>query len=341
MRLMDDRYPMNYREEIVTQVMSDVQHGESLCLVGLAGVGKSNLARFLENPAVVRHYLPTSAAERTHFRRIEFSAEIDTDHLYGAMSAALQDVAKRVGVPLPAKGSDEGAYTHLRSLLATFCDEHGQRIVFVIDEFEALLHTQPPLFLQELRTLRDDHRTSRNVVFLLITHRMPELIRRQPLLQQGGKLFEIIGQNIYALPPYSDADAQSMIDALAARREIDPLQLGAELRGMLLHLSGGHSGLLAGLFNEMHPTFKKSLHRLVQSVDRPGPLRLACENVWTHLHEEERDALKLMATGQDVNAVMVEFLCKRGLVRVQSTPLFFSPIFLEYVRNHAMPAATV
>lgn len=337
MPLVLDRYPLVYRSSIVSEVMSATERGDSVCLVGLAGSGKSNLAHFLEVATVVRHYLPSSIAERTHFRHIELTAEISTDQIYASMVDAVSQAAAAIGAVLPTRGAEESTLAHLRALLGAFCADAGQRIVFIFDEFEVLLRSQPPHFLQDLRKLRDDHRTSRNVVFLIITHRMPQIVRRQPLIQPGGKFLEIFENHIYALPPYSASDAQSMIDALARRYGLDPGVPGPEQRDMLYHLSGGHSNLLAQAFTVMQPTFKKSLRRVVNLAEKAGPMRTACEHIWQHLHREEQEALALLAEGQQIEAAMLEFLHKRGLIHIQPNLTFFSPIFLAYVHSRPKP----
>jgi hypothetical protein len=333
MSLILNRFPADYRAEIVTELMTVVQHGDSACLVGLAGVGKSNLARFLEAPEVVQRVLPSSVAARTHFRRIDCSHDRDRDHVFEHMAEVVRSVIHRAGMGVSSpEDAETTAFFKLRHRLKYLCEEHQQRIVFIFDEFESMVRNQDPQFLQDLRTLRDDHRTTRNVVFLVITHRMPHLIGGQPAIGKQSKFFEIIQEHIYALPPYQRADADSMIDDLVRRRGAMPVSIDPDHLTLLWEFSGGHSGLLAALFNELYPTFSKSIYKLLKIVHHPSAMQSACEHILRHLHTEEVEALRALVLGKNVAVDMLSFLRKRGLIRYESTPAIFSPLFAEYVR---------
>src|SRR5690606_31597153 len=117
------------------------------------------------------------------------------------------------------------------------------------------------------------------------------------------------------------------------RRGDDPALVSGDRRGLLCHLSGGHSGLLAALFDEVYPSFATSIPRILQSANRTCAARAACEHIWQHLHADERAALSSLVHGQTVSADMLGFLHKRGLVRHESDPALFSPLFTEYIRH--------
>lgn len=338
MSLILNRFHLYYRTEIVTELMTVVQQGDSACLVGLAGVGKSNLARFLEAPEVVQRSLPASEATRTHFRRIDCSPNTGQAQLYEHMAEVIRTLISQAGMRAGlAEDSEATPFSKLRHLLKYLCDKHQQRIVFIFDEFESMVRHQDAQFLQDLRTLRDDHRTTRNVAFLVITHRMPQLIAGQPGIGRQSKFFEIIRDHIYALPPYQRTDTNSMIEALLLRRgstlaAIDPKHLA-----LLWELSGGHSGLLAALFNELYPTFSKSIYRLLKIVHHPSAMQTVCEHILQHLHVEEVEALRALILGQHVSPDMLLFLRRRGLIRNESAPVIFSRLFAEYIRYQFDP----
>jgi hypothetical protein len=333
MSLILNRFPAEYRAEVVTELMTVVQHGDSACLVGLAGVGKSNLARFLEAPEVVQRSLPASEAARIHFRRIDCSPDIDRAQLYEHMAEVVRILIHQAGMQAGLAADGEATpFFKLRHLLKHLCDKHQQRIVFIFDEFESMVRHQDAQFLQDLRTLRDDQRTTRNVAFLVITHRMPQLIAGQPAIGRQSKFFEIIRDHIYALPPYQRTDTDSMIDALARRRGGALAAINPEHLTLLWELSWGHSGLLAAIFNELYPSFSKSIYKLLKIVHHPSALQSACEHIVDYLHAEEVEALRALLLGQHVSAEMLLFLRRRGLIRYESTPVIFSPLLAEYIR---------
>jgi hypothetical protein len=333
MSLILNRFQLDYRIEIVTELMTVVQQGESACLVGLAGVGKSNLASFLEAPEVVKRSLPASEAARTHFRRIDCGPDIDRAQLYEHMAEVVRILILQAGMQSGLPADNEAIpFFKLRHLLKHLCDKHQQRIVFIFDEFESMVRHQEAQFLQDLRTLRDDHRTTRNVAFLVITHRMPQLIAGQPGISKQSKFFEIIRDHIYALAPYQRTDTNSMIEALVQRRGGTLAAINPQHLTLLWELSGGHSGLLAALFSELYPTFSKSIYKLLKIVHHPSAMQAVCEHILQHLHDEEVEALRALVLGQPISPEMLLFLRRRGLIRYESTPVLFSPLVAEYVR---------
>jgi energy-coupling factor transporter ATP-binding protein EcfA2 len=58
-----DRYTLAYRAAEASQVMGWIKAGQSGCLVGLRGAGKSNFLRFLLRQDVRQHYLGQNYAD--------------------------------------------------------------------------------------------------------------------------------------------------------------------------------------------------------------------------------------------------------------------------------------
>lgn len=56
--IQDDELPLDYQEEELKRLFRILLAGESCALVGVGSVGKSTLARFLDNDAVKEKYLP-------------------------------------------------------------------------------------------------------------------------------------------------------------------------------------------------------------------------------------------------------------------------------------------
>ena len=124
MTLIQNRYPIEYRSEIVQPLMAAVCQGESACLVGLAGVGKSNLVHFLEQPEAKKHYLPEGIADRTHFVSLSCRpGGQPKEEIFGAMLTAVWLVASRQGYDLTRSAPVGSAYYQmLRNVLRDFCD---------------------------------------------------------------------------------------------------------------------------------------------------------------------------------------------------------------------------
>jgi AAA domain len=332
MALILGRYSIEYRSEIVRPLMTMIRQGESSCLVGMAGVGKSNLVTFLQQPEVREHYMPAAEAARTRFVPIAcWSGVQSKDSFYHLMVQWTWNVAASLEPQMPDAPPTQGPPLFLlRDILQTVCRQHACRLVYILDEFDCLVQNQAADFFNELRGLRDEYRATRNLVFLPITLTPPQLVRgRQPLSK--SKFFEIVQDRIYALPPYREADAAAMLRTLSERKDdcvIEPAD-----RDRLIAYSGGHSGLLWALFHELHPDFTLSRPRLGRLVENSQRVRTSCERIWEHLLPEEQQALGALARGQAAPLQMEEYLCRRGLLVDASPVRIFSPVFGEYIRR--------
>jgi hypothetical protein len=312
--------------------MTMIRHGDSSCLVGIAGVGKSNLVHFLEQPKVKQHYLPASEADRTHFVPMAcWSGTQSKDSFLNLMVQWTWNAASSLDPGMEdAPPRDQAPLFLLRRVLQGVCGTYNRRLVYIFDEFDCLIQHQESDFFNELRGLRDEYRASGNLVFILITHTVPHLVRgRQPL--NKSKFFEIVRDRIYSLPPYREADAAAMLDVLSERKDngvIEPVD-----RDRLIAFSGGHSGLLGALFHDLWPDFALPRSRLARLVENSQRVRTSCEQIWDHLLLEEQQALLLLAKGQTMPLQMEEYLCRRGLLADSSPARIFSPLFGEYVRR--------
>lgn len=329
MTLIHERYPPTYRQEIVQQVFRVTQEGRSMCLVGLAGVGKSNLLTFLEQPQVQVLYSEL-IDKRTRIVRVP--CEKDTDSPESVYRSLLSALARSLDLPHP-ESRRTGEFDALRSALDLHCKRQNQRIVFILDEFEQLIRAQSSTLFEALRVLRDDHRTTGNLAYVLVMHRMPQVIvGRQPFAK--SRLFEIVRNDIYALGPYTKEDAYAMIDALCTRRRVTLSDLEKD---RLYKLSGGHSGLLKSIFMAMHPHFSNfSVLKILRLAETDPEVAAACKHIWEHLHTEEQFALSRLVRGASLDLSMVEFLQRRGLVRPGSRGELFSEVFQKFVKGIEM-----
>lgn len=329
MALILNRYPLDFRCEIVQPILTAAVQGASVCVVGLAGAGKSNLVKFIKQPQVLAHYLPQSLAENTHLLEIQCRPSMQSSAtFYRALLNELQPVARRVQVPLTVPKGDVDYYA-VREAIRQLCGTAAQRIVLLLDEFECLIQNQPLEFFEELRNLRDEVRTGSCFAYGAITHRLPHRVAGYQRFE-NSKLYELLRGHIYPLGPYSAADAASMLNVLAAG-EATPVDPGYLER--IRVAAGGHSGIMRAIFATVRPQFKASSPRLAQLAAEDGEVRQACDHLWQHLHSSERRALLDLAAGHLPEPWLLDFLYKRGLLTSIKTPHFFAPAFAVYVES--------
>lgn len=332
MTLILDRYPLEYRSEIVEPVLTAVAGGSSVCVVGLAGVGKSNLFKFLAQSAVLEHYLPQSIAQEMHVLVVQCRPGTQASaNVYAAMLDELQPVAEKAQYSLPILRQAATAYD-VRKAVKYLCETARQRIVFVLDEFECLIQHQPLEFFEELRNLRDEVRTTNRFAYVTITHRLPHRVVGNQRFE-NSKLFELLRSNIYALGPYRQPDALSMLNALAAAQN---LTIDRDYLLRIGEVAGGHSGIMRAVFEtiktEGKANFAVPSPRLKQFAVEHRAVYEACDYLWLHLHSSERRALRQLAAGDLPEPWLLDFLFKRGLITSTVTPNFFAPVFAAYVR---------
>lgn len=336
MSLILNRYLPTYRQEIVKTLFTVTEQGKSLCLVGLAGVGKSNLCQFLEQPDVSARYLPQSEVERTHFLNIPCGTGTQSTHqIYQALLIALHPLAQQLGHSLPQL-PETPLFYKLRDLLRLLCaspdrNGHNRRIIFLLDEFENLIRHQTAEFFEELRQLRDDHRSSGNLAYVVLTHRMPQTLKgadHKPF--QESRLMELLHREIRALGPYCNEDARQMLESLLSQAR---LSLSLKFQKRLCALCGCHSGILRAVFDALRPHLEMSTQQLLRLADEHPEVNRSCEHLWSHLHDAERAALLELVQGKHPAPTTTTFLLKRGLLTSPPSPEIFSPIFGKFVKT--------
>lgn len=329
MDLLLGRYPIDYRSEVLSAIMPLLRQGDCACLVGLAGVGKSNLVHFMKQPEVKAHYWPAEEADKTHILTLSCGpGSQPAEQVFEDMLMQVLLIASDLEGHAFEPQLNAAPFYVLRKALNQVCQQHGRRVVFLFDEFESLIAHQPAEFFERLRTLRDDHRATGRLVYVVITHRLPHLTPN-PSDFGNSKFFELLRNSIYPLPPYRERDASVMLDVLLQRR--DPVPVSDQDRARLIAFSGGHSDLLKAMFYEIYPTLNASAHLLLKLVEKSTGVRSSCEHIWVHLHPEERDALRRLVRSGLVAPPMMQFLHYRGLLQPNPGAGIFSPLFQRFV----------
>jgi hypothetical protein len=334
MSLILDRYPLDYRAEVVDLVLDTTAGGTSMCLVGLAGAGKSNLITFMKQEEVLRFYTQDSAApDGAENLNVCAISCLQVAHAQGRFYAALLDglrpVAEKVGYALPPR-APESNYFEVRDAVRHLCLRGGQRIIYFFDEFESLIQHQPLDLFEELRTIRDEVRTPPRFAYVFVTHRLPHrVVGNQPF--ENSSLYRLICDNLVAFGPYRPQDAEAMLDAITRRER---LAIAPVDRERILMMSGGHAGIMYALVMAVKPQFNLPVRRLRELAAVPGPVQKACAHIWRFLHSSERAALLGLVRGDMPAPWLREFLYKRGLINSLQTPEIFSPVFKEFVAGH-------
>ncbi len=336
------RYSPTYRAAEVSQVMRWIKAGQSGCLIGLRGAGKSNFLRFLSRDDVRQQYLGQRLADFA-LVHIDFLAltecadwavyELILDRLAADLHTARMEPRIIEEIASLHRGSmrRKDAVTAQRAVersLDIICQSSEQHIILVLDEFDAVFRTLKPTLFRNLRAMRDAHKG--RVSYLIVVS--DELAYLRDDLTELEHFCRLVSRNVCGLGPYNEPDARQMITYLAAQRSIE---LSAPEIARLVELSGGHAGLIKTLLS----LDKGALLADPGLIDHPA-VQAECEKVWASLAEDEQAALCAVASGAPVASSAVQRAKLKGLVRAGSahSAAVFSPLFADFCRRQAIPS---
>ena len=121
-----------------------------------------------------------------------------------------------------------------------------------------------------LRTLRDDQRATGRIQFVVITHRLPQLILSTPPFH-SSRLYPSCATTstpAAASPEGRRVDARRPVQKKRPGLELPPLAIRE-----LLGYSGGHGGLLRALFEDLHPGFDVARGTLLGLAEQASKTR--------------------------------------------------------------------
>lgn len=352
------QHPPTYRQEIAAPLFQLIRSGESAALIGSASMGKSRLLLFLQRPDVQRFYLGDAAAS-TWLVPVDCQRLADAGEwgLYELLLTSLTEAAVadtplcdwlntlRSEVIVRRDGLLARRYVELAT--RRICREYGYKLCFILDEFDEVYAALPPNALANLRALRDADRYS--VCYLLVLRDHPGRLRA-PATNEG--FYELVSRSVLGLKPYGQTDAQRVVVQLAERRGHP---VAANELVDLLHLSGGHPGLLVALYDLLlHAQSTFPEQELIRWVLAQPQVSEECRKLWSGLAQDEQLALSRLVRGISAPDPIRDLLALKGLVRwgagdeqevetrdfgevggeVGGEVVFFSPVFQAYVVAH-------
>ncbi len=322
-----ERYLPTYRQDELALITSYARRGESLCLVGVAGIGKSNIVRILRSDNDFKtRYLGNDVA-RIRFAAVDINRWQRTPvHLWRLMLEAAQ--AATTDLPPPPASAivpmseEERICQRLQNHIDWVCQSQQRQLVFVLDDCDLMLSSGPLSMIDNLNTFRDAGNPGK-LSYLLFTKRLPHVLGR-PLELGASKFYDLIKRSIFALGLYSFADARQMMRYLNAQAE-SPLR--REELAHIEHLGGGHSGLLRTIFD----TWLRSTpdrQDMIGFFARQTDIQAECHRILRGLHEQEREVAVRFSRGRlgADDAPLLEHLVRRSLILERNPPIWFSPL---------------
>lgn len=328
------RYRPDYRAAEMRLIARLVLGGESLCFVGIAGVGKSNLINFLRDYQIyTREYFGTET-DKIHFPLVDANQWDETPEGLGKLLMEALD-AEGIAAPPGNDGGviplsqEERAFTKVRSRVRGICQGLQHHVVFVLDDFDRAFKTGPLRMLEQLNGLRSDGNKGL-FSYLVFTKRLPHVLGRGPNLEKASKFYDLLRHNLYALEPYVPTDARQIVEYLNVT---STTRVNNQDLARICALSGGHAGLLRNIYRvcveQGLPSGSDAAGQLAGYQD----IRVECRRIFEGLHEQEQEVALLVAKGQHTSAHWdtVEHLVRRGIL-LKTEPLqWFSPVLARYL----------
>ncbi|MEJ2209107.1 MAG: winged helix-turn-helix domain-containing protein [Anaerolineae bacterium] len=278
-------FPLHYRRAEVGQIVGALSRLRSVSIHGLAGMGKSNIVRFLvSHPRVLPHYLPERAQQYV-LLHLDCSGLAECSESEILTEVAIQLQEKGLVPVLPPLASEPGrARRDLRDRILRV--DPGLHLVVVLDDFDHGAATLGRAFFNYLAHLRNA-RPKGNMLYVFVTRRA---------LGPLHELAELLDDACVIGP----LDWRDTRDSL--RR--DGARLGytfADKEEERLHtLTGGHPGALKNVA-ELVACGAVDLARAEDEVTaqllRSAKVRRTIEELWQDLTESEQEAVSCVVRG--------------------------------------------
>lgn len=337
MSLTTPRYLPSYRRDELTLICDAAREGRSLCFVGIAGVGKSNVTNFLRFDPYdyKRHYLGDNA-KNILFPFIDGNVWDRTPHrLWEQMLADVEYLTKDL-TPPPADEkvvqltNEQRALSALRNRIHWLTSKLQLQLMFILDDFDPLLRTGPLPMLEQLYTLRLAGNQNK-LSYLIFTKRLPAILGRKLPLDDNAKFYELFKRDIYALRPYNHDDTLQMLLFLNENAG-KPLRT-KELVIIAEKLSGGHAGLAKVIFNLWRRDPPEEVEGMLHKLAGQADVEAECRRILFQLHTDEQIAARLHAQDKPADTDMLRLLAWRGLLDGEDDYRWFSPLLQVYLQR--------
>lgn len=346
--------PRAFRRQETRRLLGWVRHGESALVVGVSGVGKSNLFLHLLDPATQAAELGEQAADTVIARvNLHFAPDFSDRTLYSLILGALEGLADE-GHPALA-GVDRARLAELHDRLLDAGDDTlriqraarqaiglvlagpQRRLALLFDQFDELYRDASPRLFVNLRGLREAFKY--RLAFVFFTRDV--LDNLAPPDAARDELQELVANQTLGLVAGDRADAGGLLARIAARRGQSPTDLVVD---RLFAVTGGHAGLLRAAY--LSSESEDGLRALVRSEAAVDELAQAlvgvpavereCRQIWRGLSLDEQSYLAALAghgSAAPSSAGPLANLRLKGLVIGTGVPRMFAPILAAYVNR--------
>ena len=340
--------PVEYRADVIQQIVRWAQAGESCSVVGVAGCGKGNIAQHLCRADVRLHYFGADAArifvlylhckpitpQAPHILFLDALDRLET--AAGELAGAFAPLQPAINALRQEAQSNPEllAIRDLGKAIAAVVNAGAQRVILLLDDCDELFGKAAPTLFADLRALRDSHKY--RLVYVTFTRRELGYLRAD--LDEEEELSDLMDAagHVIPIPGHSETDSRATLQRLDARQNPAQPLTDAEIR-QLHELAGGHASLMRALYFASRIKFPLQSRDAFNLLAHEPGVRDECEKIWNGLTQTERQTLCHIVRHEPADDDTVGWLAQVGVLRVRPTlaPNFCSPIFEKLVQELA------
>ena len=343
--------PMSFipRQDELNSLLELISSGQSMSLVGVSNMGKSDLLRDLCRPEVRSLLRPDLAGQLQPFY-------IDCNRMLDQTEHAFYEIVLRVIIDELQQSDPDLAEEVLREYetlinppsdfhiplsfnraLTTLVEKHQPLTILVFDEVDTAYRALNPRVFLNMRALKD--RYGDDLAYVVATDRRLSHIRTGEDVDEFKEMFDLF---VHYVQPLSLEDARESIqersEALGAIFDENDIIF-------LYEQAGGHPSLtdiaarrLADSTGSVTRSDSEDwlIHRQVrEELCKDLSISAECDKIWRDLSQDERITLKsLFSPGIDQIAQAAGELLRKGLLVEQDDDIqCFSALFKDYVRR--------
>jgi DNA-binding winged helix-turn-helix (wHTH) protein len=298
-------HPSYYRENEIQQLNATLNAGECVSLIGLSGMGKSNLLGFFAYRST------TLDSESPECVLIDCNRlhEISQRAFFQLSTSRLRSYLEPDEID--SIGGEFDGFDQLEEMVSSLTARSPRTLALLLDGFDDLASMLDRPFFNLLRALRDTHKY--RLTYLLATrHPLQELAEAEKIREFD----DLFVANQLWLNPLAENDARWTLRRFEERHNCS---LDDNSSDALMALSGRHPGLLVALASAWPQGDPK---KPTTWLNHPRVMR-ECELLWGDLPE-------LLRSAAYDSPITDDTLHEAGVAKDGN---LFSPVFESFVRN--------
>lgn len=330
-------YPEKSRFEEIQKIISLLKLGKSCQIIGLPGVGKSNLLRMLAYNKNIRLLHLGDLQKKVHFVYMDLSEIIgkNLNEINKFIFLSLADSFKERGIEIEhiklhkvyeeySKNNDELLlFQGLKEALQYLCVEKKYSVCLLFDKAEEFLAKAPLEFFSNLTILRNKAKYRFSVIFSL--GRTIESFNKGVI---STSFFEHLSNNLIFLPLLDKEGLNFRIDYLLRQKD---KKINSKVLKEVISLTNGHGKLTRICLENIDNHIQNLMHYLLAQKN----VLLGLEEIWNFLSKEEQKYLK---TKEKLNENKINFLNKIQLLQKEEINI---PLFREYIKRKSIERENV